>query len=455
MNNRREFLGSWLPAGAVYAGQAGGWRDVIAHGAASNGKSLSTHAIQQAIEACAAAGGGTVYFPPGVYLSGALVLKSRVRLYLEAGATLLGSPSLSDYPSQVARLRSYTDNYTEKSLLYAEGAENIAIAGDGALDGQGGAFQGPYKVRPYMLRFIACRRVSVTGVLFKDSPMWVQHYLGCEDVNIRGITVRSRINANNDGIDIDACDNVRISDCDVSSGDDAIVLKSTLDRPCRRVAVSNCVLSSHCNALKLGTETNGGFEDIVISNCAVYDTRLSGVALEIVDGGTMDRVAVSNLTMNNVGAPIFIRLGNRARPFLDGGAKPGVGKLRNVTLANFEVSGGSRVGCAISGIPGHRIENLTMDNIRMEFVGGGTMADAGRDVPENEDKYPEHHMFGTLPVYGFFLRHARNVRLRSVQTGYLGAEERPALSARDVEGLEMEGCRFAPPRQGPAVRLPG
>jgi len=448
MTNRREFLGLLLPAGIA------GWRDVTAHGAASDGKKLSTSAIQQVIDACAAAGGGTVYFPPGTYLSGTLVLKSHVHLYLEGGATLLGSPSLSDYPSHVARLRSYTDNYTDKSLLYAEGAENIAISGGGVLDGQGGAFQGPYKVRPYMLRFIECRRVSVADVMFKDSPMWVQHYLGCEGVNIRGVTVRSRINANNDGIDIDACDNVRISDCDVSSGDDAIVLKSTLDRPCRRVAVSNCVLSSHCNALKLGTETNGGFEDIVISNCAIYDTRLSGVALEIVDGGTMDRVAVSNLTMKNVGAPVFIRLGNRARPFVDGGAKPGVGKLRNVTLTNFEVAGGSRVGCAISGIPGHHIENLTLDNIRLGFVGGGTKADAVREVPENEDKYPEHNMFGALPAYGLFLRHVRNARFRGVQTSYQASEERPALAAQDVEGLETEACRFAPPREGPAVRLP-
>ena len=161
----------------------------------------------------------------------------------------------------------------------------------------------------------------------RDSPMWVQHYLDCEGVSIRDVTVRSRVNHNNDGIDIDGCRRVRISDCDIWSGDDAIVLKSTFAGPCRDVTVTNCVISSNCNALKLGTESNGGFENIVMSNCTIYDNRLAGIALEMVDGGTLDRVIVSNIVMNKVGAPIFMRLGNRARPYTENGPRPGMGQL--------------------------------------------------------------------------------------------------------------------------------
>ena len=166
--------------------------------------------IQKSIDDCAARGGGTVSLPPGHYRSGTIVLRSNVTLHLEAGAVLSGSTDLADYPSHIPAFRSFTDTYTEKSLIYAENVEDIAIEGRGLIDGQGAAFQGPYKVRPYMIRIIQCRNVSVTGVTMKDSPMWVQHYLACDGVLIDGITVLSKCNANNDGIDIDGCQRVRI-----------------------------------------------------------------------------------------------------------------------------------------------------------------------------------------------------------------------------------------------------
>ena len=290
---RRGFLMGLAPVAAASAagqgrsaaptGQAG--FNVRDHGAAGDGTHLDTKAIQDAVDACARAGGGTVLVPAGAYLSGTIVLKSRVTLHLDAGAVLLGSKNLQDYPSLVPALRSFTDTYTDKSLIYAEGLQDIGISGRGVIDGQGAAFKGPYKLRPYMLRFVSCRNVSVTDVSIKDSPMWVQHYLACEELNIHGIGVHSSVNVNNDGIDIDGCQRVRISDCEITSGDDAIVLKATADRPCKDVVVTNCMLSTPCNALKLGTESNGGFENIVIQNSAIYNTRLAGIALEMVDGG--------------------------------------------------------------------------------------------------------------------------------------------------------------------------
>ena len=235
------------------------------------------------------------------------------------------------------------------------------------IDGQGGAFKGPHKVRPYLLRIIGCRDVSVRDVTLKDSAMWVQHYLACEGVRLDGITVTSKCNANNDGMDIDGCQRVRIANCDIQSGDDAIALKSTLDRPCRHVVVTNCILSSDCNAFKLGTESNGGFENILMSNCALYDTRLAGIALEVVDGGRLDGVSISHVTMQNVGGPIFIRLGNRGRGFKAEMAGLGICSLRNVSLSGIQAILATCASLSIDRVDLHGSAEVVKTN---EFLTG-------------------------------------------------------------------------------------
>ncbi len=423
--------------------------DIRDYGAKGDGKTMCTGSIQKAIDACSKAGGGTVYLPPGTFLSGTIYFKTGVTLRLAAGCTLKGSTSLDDYPQTIPAFRSYTDNYTEKSLIYAENVERVAITGAGVIDGQGASFEGPYKVRPYMIRFIQCRNITIKDVTIINSPMWVQHYLACDDVRITGITVHSLVNHNNDGIDIDSCRRVVISDCNITSGDDAIVLKSTSNQVCSEVTVSNCVLSTRCNALKMGTESNGGFKNIVITGCSIYDTRLSGIALEIVDGGAMDRVVVSNITMNKVGAPIFVRLGNRARPFKQDMEKPGIGTMRNITISNIEATGANPTGCAISGLPEAAIENLTLSNVRLSFAGGGTNTDAVRAIPENAEGYPEYAMFGKLSAYGFFCRHVKGLKLLNIQLQLAKADQRHALVLEDVEDGLID-CLDAESSQGAA-----
>ena len=207
----------------------------------------------------------------------------------------------------------------------------------------------------------------------------------------------------------------------IDSDDDALCLKSTLERACKNVTVSNCVLSSHANAIKMGTESNGGFQNITITNCTICSPRysqvtygcqrgLAGIALEIVDGGDLDGVVLSNIAMRGVTVPIFIRLGNRARPFKPGMPKPEVGRFRNVSLNNIVATGVSNVGCSITGLPQHPVENVTFRDIRIEFEGGGSRAEAGKQVPEKADSYPESTMFGVLPAYGFYCRHARGLK---------------------------------------------
>ena len=429
--------------------------DVRDFGAKADGKTLCTKSIQRAIDKCATDGGGTVYLGQGAFLSGTIYMKSGVTLKLDPACTLLGSKNLKDYPETVPAFRSYTDNYTNKSLIYGEKLDKIAIIGSGIIDGQGASFKGPYKIRPYTIRFIQCRNVTVKDVTLKNSPMWMQHYLACDDVRISGVTVRSVVNNNNDGINIDSCERVVISDCNIRSGDDAIVLKSTSARVCRNVTVSNCVLSTRCNALKMGTESNGGFENIVMTGCSIYDTRLAGIALEIVDGGTMDRVVVSNITMNKVTAPIFVRLGNRARPFKKDMAKPGIGIMRNITISNIEATGANATGCAIAGLPQAKIENLTLSNIRLSFTGGGTKADADRAVPEKPDAYPEYSMFGRrLPAYGFYFRHVKGLKLLNVQLQLANADQRQSVVLEDVEDALIDDLTGPyPPGADSTIRL--
>jgi hypothetical protein len=470
---RRQFLGLTLglsgAALALTTGTAAAAEavngisryNVRDYGAVGNGRRRETEVLQKTIDACAEAGGGTVVFPAGNYLTGTLVLHSHVILHLESGATLLGSTDLADYPPRIPAFRSYTDvNYVERSLIYAEKASHLGIIGQGTIEGQGehrafqlGGGRESYKRRPYLIRMIECRNVIVRDITLRNSPMWVQHYLACEDLLIDGITVDSVVNANNDGLDIDGCERVRIANCNIVSGDDAIVLKSTSPRACRGVTITNCVLSSRCNAFKCGTESTGGFFDIAMSNCVIHDTRLSGIALEVVDGGILDGVTINNVRMSRTRGGLFLRLGNRARPYLargpgggegahvveEGMKTPGVGRFRNVMISHVLAEGGDSVGCAIAGLPEAGIENVTFDQVRLSFAGGGSVETARRSIAEQPTAYPEYTMFGPLPAYGFYCRHVRGLRFCQVQVACASADHRPSLVCEDVSDLELNG----------------
>ena len=425
---------------ALTTGNASASFDVTDYGAAGDGETLDTPAIQKAVDRCAKQGGGTVHLPAGTYLSGTIHLRSHVTLHLAAGATLLGSTSLEHYPENAQKLRSYTENYVTRSLIYGEKLENVSITGRGTIDGQGASFAdrfgSTYKKRPYIMRLIECEDVLVENVTIRNSPMWVQHYLGCRDVALRGITVKSRVAANNDGININSCRNVRISDCHIVSGDDAIVLKSSSKLPTKHVTITNCVLSSHCNAFKLGTESNGGFQDIAVSNLVIYDTRLAGIALEEVDGGTLVRVGISNVVMRDVGCALFLRLGNRARPY-PGQKKPGMGAMHDVMISNVQATGVGTTGGSITGQPGHPMQNVTLSNIRISHRGGGTLEDARREVPMRPEDYPEFSMFGRLPSYGLFVRHVEGLHLYNVHLDFAKSDLRPAVVLKNASEVEL------------------
>lgn len=448
-------------------------------GAKGDGATLDTAGIQAAIDHAAESGGGTVFFPAGRYLSGTIFLKSHVRLDLDAGATILGSPDVSRYPATLNGHPSRTDRYCARALIRGEGLEDIAITGRGTIDGQGALFRDyratpeemaamkplyeaagryvPNEVfinRPYVIQFVSCRNILIENIRLRSSPMWMQHYLDCDFLTVRGIDVFNHGCRNNDMIDIDGCRNVTVADCVADTDDDALTLKSTGPRPTEHVTISNCILRSRCNAIKAGTESSGGFRNIAISNCVVETSSqsegltgrpegLAGIALEVVDGGIMEGVTVNNLVVRGTTAPVFIRLGNRARPPQPGLEKPGVGQIRDVHLSNITARDASGVGCAIAGLPGHPIENLTLSNIRLQFQGGGTAEQALAEAPENENGYPESTMFGTLPAYGLYIRHASGVALNQVALDFNSADARPALVCDDVRGITVDGFRAA------------
>jgi polygalacturonase len=207
------------------------------------------------------------------------------------------------------------------------------------------------------------------------------------------------------------------------------------------------------SALKLGTESNGGFEDVTISNCAIYDTGYSGIGLMMVDGGVLNRVSISNITMTNVKVPIFVRLGNRARMIPDT-EPPGMGGLRNIMISNVQASGADEVGCSITGLPGFPAQNVTLQNIRIRYQGGGTRDDASREIPEKEASYPSGKMFGPLPAYGFFCRHVQNLKLHNLDLECEGEDQRPAIVCDDVQELDLFGLRASVlPAADTVVRL--
>ncbi|HUV97139.1 MAG TPA: glycoside hydrolase family 28 protein [Acidobacteriaceae bacterium] len=418
-------------------------------GLTGDGVTLDTHAIQAAIDRCTAAGGGSVVLPAGRYLTGTLRLRDHVTLVLEAGAVLLGSTRLEDYPILHDAISSFTSTYTDRCLIRADGASDIAITGAGTIDGNGTAFAGKYKVRPFLMRFVGCHGVHVTGITLQNPAMWTQHYLECQDVLIEGIRVRSRrARVNNDGIDVDSCQRVRIANCDIDAGDDAIVLKATTNSPCRDVVVTNCILSTLCNAFKLGTESNGGFDNIVFSNSSIYDTQLAGIALETVDGGNLGRVNISNIVIRNTRYPIFLCLGNRARPVTENAPRPGIAAFSGVMIRGVIAEASSPFGCLIAGLPDHPIEDVVLDDIQLTTTGGGVPFQADQQVPERPDAYPEAHMFGPLPASGLYCRHVRGLSLSRIVLRTSRPDLRPVLVADDAENLTVSNL------SGPATGNP-
>lgn len=422
--------------------------NIMDWGANNNLKYNSTRGIQNAIDICSKNGGGRVVVPAGEYRMGTIILRSNVRLYLEQGATLYGSTDLKDYRRVKSSYQSLRTNVETIQLIYADSVENVTIDGYGTIDGRGSVFpklswNDEGITRPHLLRFIQSRNIVIKDITLRNSGCWMQHYLACDRVRIDGIKVTNRNNYNNDALDLDGCHDVVVSNMIADSDDDAITLKSTSPRLCENITIQNCIVSSHCNAVKLGTETNGGFRNITIRGIVVKPSSdqssqffgkpigISALSLEIVDGGTMENVSVSDLMVTGTESPIFVRLGHRGRGWLPDQKIEQVGQMRGLYINNVRVRDAGSYGCSITGLPGHPVEDVHVSNVSIHYKGGQPKIAIPAD--EKAAEYPEATMWGPLPAKGFFVRHARKVSFDNIETYGTETDERPEFVYEDVK----------------------
>jgi polygalacturonase len=461
-------------------------------GAKGDGKTIDSPAINQAIEKVSTSGGGMIYFPRGIYKCYSIHLKSNVALYLNAGATILAAenpldPAAAGYdapePNGSDPYEDFGHSHWHNSLIWGENLENVSILGPGKIDGSG-LTNGPNprakkgeKAQPVAppatnratTRFgypggdtlptgIGNKAIALKNcrnVTFKDFTMYRGGHFAILCTGVDNWTMDNiKIDTNRDGVDLDCCRNVHMSNCTVNSpGDDGICLKSSFAlgeaRATQNVTITNCQVSGwECGSLldgtyrkgngpgtgriKFGTESNGGFKNITISNCVF--NYCCGLALETVDGGFLEDVTISNISMRDIAnSPIFMRLGARLRG--PEGTQPGA--LRRVTISNIECWNASgSLPSIISGIPGHDIEDVRISDIRVHTKGGGTKEQATTKPAENESRYPEPSMFGQVPAYGFYIRHVKGIELSGVKLSYEKPDLRPAVVLEDVKEFD-------------------
>lgn len=425
-----------------------------------NSSDLATVPIQRALDACAAAGGGTVQLSQGDYVSGTINLRSGVMLEIAEGARLLASTNLADYPEHVAKRPTVQDSNMgmNQSLIFAEGCRNIGICGKGQIYGRGTPdnFPGSETIgqtpgRPFIIRIIDSSNIVIRDIRLKDSPCWMQNYLNCEDLLIDGVDINNQANFNNDGLDIDSCRRVIVRNCTITSEDDTLCFKGAGQRPMEQVLVENCHFYSSCNGVKFGTDSQGDFRNILIRNIEVGGLKPEmfakhnaktirkadgGVSLESVDGAICERIVVQNVHIVRAESPLFLRLGGRGRVRPEQ-SRPAAGVLRQVVFENITGEDNGVRGSFFIGNVGKPIEDIVLRDIDIRMKGAENPKIDEAVIPENPDKmYPDPHMFdeimptpGVMPAYGLWTRHVRNLTLHRVHFQMEGRDTRPAFKA--------------------------
>jgi polygalacturonase len=439
-------------------------------GAKGDGSSIDSEPVNEAIEAAASAGGGTVYFPAGHYKCFSIRLKSNISLYLDQGAVIIGAKPIGsvhyDDPEPNTSYDAYQDfghNHWKNSLIWGIGLHNISIVGQGMIWGEGLVRNAnePKDGGNKAIAFKNCYNVNLQNFSVLHGGHFALLATGVDNLAINNL----KIDTDRDGFDIDCCKNVFISNCLVNSPtDDAICLKSSFAlgyaKPTENVTIANCQVSGYMEGtlldgtfkkadknytgkiatgrIKFGTESNGGFKNIAISNCIFNYSR--GLALETVDGALLEDIAITNITMRDIGnAPLFIRLGARMR----GPDTIAIGQCHRIIISNLiAYNVDANQGAIISGIPGHDLEDIQLNNIRIYYKGGGLKSYSSRIVPEFEKDYPEPYLWNIMPSYGFFIRHVKNLKMHDVEVSYSQQDWRPPFILQDVSDADIHNIRL-------------
>ena len=454
-----------LCSGAVMATGVFNVRD---YGAKGDGKTLDSPAINAAIEAAVRDGGGQVLLPAGTYLSGSIRLKSNIDLHLSAGCTILAAPaSMKAYdPSELWEGPQYQDGghtFFHNSLIWAEEQTNVSITGHGMIDGQGltkkdnekaGIVQGgSIGTGDKAIALKQCRNILIRDITIFRGGHFAIITTGCDRGTIDNVT----IDTNRDGIDIDCCKYITVTNTKVNTpSDDAIVLKSSYALkkavPCEHILITNCLVTGYklgtfldgtyqpeavnwvCGRIKLGTESNGGYRNITISNCTCMWS--SGLAFEEVDQGRMENICVMNIAMEHVHHyPIYITTGCRNR-----GPKE---VTQPSSACNIQISNVIATDCdslcsiIVTGMKDEPIRNVWLSNIRLTFRGGGTKNLVKRDYREQGTNYPEPRWAGPTPAYGLYARHVEGLHVNDVTFRYERPEYRPAIMLDDVRDVTL------------------
>jgi len=434
-------------------------------GARGDGKTVDTPAINRAIEAAAADGGGTVRFPAGTYLCYSIHLKSKVDLYLDQGATILAAETgeQGSYdpaePNPWDKYQDFGHSHWHNALMWGEGISNVSIQGPGLMWGKGltrGRGETGAGVGDKTISLKNCHNITIRDISVLHGGHFAILATGVDNLTIDNVM----LDTNRDGVDIDCCHNVRVSNCTVNSPwDDGICPKSSYGlgyaRATENLTITNCFVTGgyeegtvldgtwkefqpgvrvpRTGRIKCGTESNGGFKNITISNC-VFE-KCQGLAIETVDGALAEDISITNITMRDIAnCPIFLRLGSRMR----GPAGVPVGKLRRVNISDIVVSNtAARYASIISGIPDHNVEDVRVSNITVLHPGGGTREDAALVPPEKENAYPEPTMFGSMPAYGFYIRHTARIELNHIDVRYEKEDLRPPFVLEEVEEADF------------------
>jgi polygalacturonase len=416
-------------------------------GATGDGKTSDTAAIQKSVDTASQQGGGIVHIPAGQFVTGTILLKDNVTLQLDTNAVLLGSLDIADYQN-IDAFTSGNGAGFGYCLIGAVDAKHTGIEGTGVIDGRGKelltARPKGNNVRPFLIRFVRCDGVKVSDVQLQSPAAWTAHFSQSRNVAMDRVKITSLGLGNNDGLDIDSCRNVKITECDIDSGDDAICLKTTSTNACHDIQVTGCTLKSHWAGIKFGTESAGNFENITVTGCHIREAQGGGIKLCSVDGANINNVRISDVTMDKVTVPVFIRLGARLKTFRAGEPKQPVGSIQNIVIQNVQAQATWPIVIVISGIPGHAVENVTLANLTIHLPGGGTTEDAAVKLEEKEMAYPEISMFGKkFPAYGLFARHVAGLQAGGVVLDLAATDMRPAIQCEDAADLQFADWKLS------------